>query len=103
MWEIITRYYCIDWIAMVLNAASIYLLGKKRKIGFSLGIVANSAWIAFGFLAHSVATMVACSIFVALNIRGWWNWTKEQIPSQRLEPIASFQAHPERSVLKGKT
>jgi hypothetical protein len=77
MWEVIAKYYCIDWIAMVLNATSIYLLGKKRKLGFSLGIIANSAWIVFGVLAHSVATVVACSIFVALNMRGWWNWTKE--------------------------
>jgi nicotinamide riboside transporter PnuC len=77
MLEIITKYYCIDWIAMVLNAVSIYLLGKKSKPGFLLGILANSAWIAFGILAHSMATVVACSIFVALNIKGWWNWTQD--------------------------
>ncbi|MCX5779028.1 MAG: nicotinamide mononucleotide transporter [Elusimicrobia bacterium] len=78
MWETIVKYYCIDWMAMVLNAASIYLLGKKQKFGFSLGIVANIAWIVFGVLAHSVATVFACSIFVALNIKGWWNWATEK-------------------------
>lgn len=81
MWETIVKYYCIDWIAMVLNAAAIYLLGKKLKIGFSLGIVANIAWIVFGVLAHSIATVVACTIFVALNVKGWWNWTTEQAPN----------------------
>ena len=78
MWEIITKYYGIDWTAMVLNAVSIYLLGKKRKLGFFLGVLANIAWIVFAVLAHSVATVVACSIFVFLNARGWWSWTKEQ-------------------------
>jgi len=82
MLEIITKYYCIDWIAMVLNAASIYLLGKKSKPGFLLGILANSAWIAFGVLAHSMATVVACSIFVALNIKGWWNWSRAPAAAQ---------------------
>ena len=75
MWAIVVKYYCIDWIALVLNAAAIYLLGRKRKAGFSLGVVANLAWIVFGVLAHSVATVVACSIFVVLNAKGWWNWS----------------------------
>jgi len=79
MWDTIVRYYFIDWIALVLNALAIYLLGKKKKIGFSLGVVANIAWIIFGILAHSMATVVACTIFVILNIKGWWNWTREQV------------------------
>ena len=79
MWDTIVRYYFIDWIALVLNALAIYLLGKKKKAGFSLGIVANMAWIVFGILAHSMATVVACTIFVVLNIKGWWNWTREQV------------------------
>jgi nicotinamide riboside transporter PnuC len=78
MWDTIVRYYFIDWIALVLNAFAIYLLGKKKKVGFALGIVANVAWIIFGILAHSMATVVACTIFVLLNIKGWWNWTREQ-------------------------
>jgi hypothetical protein len=78
MWETIVHYYFIDWIALILNATAIYLLGKKRKFGFSLGVAANIAWIVFGVLAHSMATVVACSIFVVLNMKGWWNWTREQ-------------------------
>jgi len=83
MWETIVRYYCIDWIALVLNAAAIYLLGKKRKVGWSLGVGANLAWIVFGIMAHSVATVFACSIFVALNVKGWWNWSAEQTQSKQ--------------------
>jgi nicotinamide riboside transporter PnuC len=78
MWDTIVRYYFIDWIALVLNALAIYLLGKKKKIGFSLGVVANIAWIIFGILAHSMATVVACTIFVLLNIKGWWNWNMNE-------------------------
>lgn len=77
MWETLTKYYCIDWIALVLNAAAIHRLGKKRKAGFALGVVANLTWIAFGLLAHSVATVVACTIFVVLNAKGWLNWSAD--------------------------
>ena len=86
MWDAITKYYCIDWTAMILNALSIYLLGKKRKIGFLLGVIANVAWIVFAVLAQSVATVVACSIFVCLNAKGWWNWTKEQTANKPSPP-----------------
>lgn len=89
MWETIVRYYGIDWIALVLNAVAIYLLGKKQRSGWSLGVLANLVWIVFGVLAHSVATMVACSIFVALNIKGWWNWRKEQTPNPASQTLGA--------------
>jgi nicotinamide riboside transporter PnuC len=95
MWETIARYYCVDWIALVLNAVAIYLLGKKQRIGWSLGVVANLSWIVFGLLVHSVATVVACSIFVALNIKGWWNWRKEQALNQALEGTARKLVDPQ--------
>lgn len=78
IWETLFRYHGIDWLALALNATAIYLLGKKRKAGFSLGIVANIAWILFAILADSVATVVACTIFIILNVKGWWSWTHEE-------------------------
>ena len=80
MWETIFKYYGIDWIALVLNAIAIYLLGKKKKAGFSLGVIANVAWIMFAILADSLATVVACTIFIILNAKGWRSWTREQAP-----------------------
>lgn len=77
MWETVVKYYCIDWLALVLNAAAIYLLGRKKQSGFAFGVAANLAWIIFGALAHSVATVSACVLFVTLNAKGWWNWQKE--------------------------
>ena len=107
MWEIITKYYGIDWTAMVLNAVSIYLLGKKRKLGFFLGVLANIAWIVFAVLAHSVATVVACSIFVFLNARGWWSWSKEQTTNQPLRgtsgTVRPFPTEPEARRPKPET
>ncbi len=82
MWEVIVKYYCIDWIALVLTATAIYLLGKKRKAGFSLGVVGNIVWIVFGILVRSLATVVACVILMILNVKGWWNWTTEQLSNK---------------------
>ncbi len=80
MWDAVTRYYCIDWLAMVLNALAIHLLGKKKQSGFVLGVIANLAWILFAVLAHSLATVIACSIFVGLNAKGWFNWKAANPP-----------------------
>ena len=92
----LVKYYGVDWIALVLNAGAIYLLGKKHRAGWSLGVVANVAWIVFGILAHSVATVVACSIFVALNVKGWWGWRADQAPSQATEVSARTLSEPLR-------
>jgi hypothetical protein len=82
MWDTIGRYYCIDWAAVALNATSIYLLGKKLKSGWILNIGANLAWVAFGILSHSVATLVACAIFTVLSVKGWWDWQTDQTPTK---------------------
>ena len=84
MWEAIVKYYGIDWAALVLTATAIYLLGEKRKAGFSLGFGANILWVVFGILAHSVATVVASIVFIVLYVKGWRNWTTEQT-SNRLD------------------
>ena len=88
MWEVIVKYYCLDWIALMLTAISIYLLGKKRKSGFSLGVGANIVWIMFAILAHSLGTVVACIIFIILNVKGWWNWTIEQTANKQAVGVA---------------
>ncbi len=77
MWETVVRYYGVDWLAMVLNALTIFLLGKKVRLGWALGIVANAVWVLFGVMAHSLATVVACTIFMLLNAKGWWGWRAE--------------------------
>jgi nicotinamide riboside transporter PnuC len=74
----IFKFYGIDWLGLALNAAAILFLGKKKKSGFVLGFLANVAWLVFAILAKSLATQIASVLFIFLNAKGWWNWTREE-------------------------
>ncbi len=72
------KYYGIDWLAMVMSFLALYSLGKKEKVGFLYGLVANCAWMAFGIMAGSVANPVANIIFLFLNVKGFSNWRNNE-------------------------
>jgi hypothetical protein len=71
------RYHGIDWAGIIFSMLSTYYLGKKRKFGFLLGIVGNLAFVAFGVMAESRANIAANSIYLFLNLRGWWKCKKK--------------------------
>jgi hypothetical protein len=76
MYEMILKYYCVDWLAMVLTFLSLYSLGRKKRSGFLYGLGANASWFTFGVMAGSVANSVANVVFAILNIRGYRHWRK---------------------------
>ena len=75
--EMLLKYHGVDWIAMVLTFLTLYYLGEKRRSGFVFGILASISWLIFGVLVHSIANIVANVIFIALNLRGYLNWKKQ--------------------------
>jgi nicotinamide riboside transporter PnuC len=75
--ESLWRYQGVDWVGIIFSMLSTYYLGKKRKRGFLLGIVGNLAFVAFGFMAGSLANVAANGTYLFLNARGWWKWKEE--------------------------
>jgi nicotinamide riboside transporter PnuC len=75
--EMLLKYHGVDWIAMVLTFLTLYYLGEKRRSGFVFGILASISWLIFGVLVQSIANIVANVIFIALNLRGYLNWKKQ--------------------------
>lgn len=71
------KYFAVDWVAMVLTFAAIYLLGNKARSGFLLMIAGNSCWIVIGILSGSVAMMLANGAFLLMNARAWYRWSAE--------------------------
>jgi hypothetical protein len=77
--ESLWRYYGVDWVGIIFSMLSTYYLGQKCKRGFVLGIFGNLAFVGFGVMAGSAANVVANSVYLILNSRGWWKW-KEKPP-----------------------
>lgn len=72
------RYYGLDWIGTVLGLASIYVLGRRKPIGFHLRILASLAWAAFALLAGSSAALVANLAAIALSVQAMRTWKRRE-------------------------
>lgn len=79
LFETLTHYYGIDWLASILSMLMIYHLGNKNRIGFFFGISANLTWFIFAIMAMSPPIFLSHLIFFGLNIRGMVKWRKAAI------------------------
>jgi hypothetical protein len=71
----LTQYYGSDWIAMILSVASLWILGNRNRSGFVTMAVGNVAWVIYGVMANNLPVIISNTIFVALNLRGYFNWS----------------------------
>ena len=85
-----TQYFGIDWLAMCLTFAAIYLLGNKSRWGFIVMMTGNLGWSAIGLWAHSYAMVLANLGFFSMNVRGFVKWA----PPRIVEPEIAKSAAP---------
>ena len=76
-----THYLGLDWLAMCLTFAAIYLLGNKNRSGFIVMMCGNLYWASIGLWAHSIAMVLANLGFFAMNVRGFAKWSGESTQS----------------------
>ena len=74
----IFQYYGLDWLAMALTLSAIWLIGNKDKSGFFVHIIGNICWITMGFMAGSLATMLANAAFILVNARALVLWSRPE-------------------------
>ena len=70
-----TQYLGLDWLAMCLTFAAIYLLGNRSRKGFVVMMIGNLCWSAIGIWAGSYAMVIANLGFFSMNVRGFIKWT----------------------------
>ena len=69
-----TQYLGLDWLAMSLTFAAIYLLGNKNRVGFVIMMIGNLCWSGIGLWAHSYAMIAANLGFFSMNVRAFLKW-----------------------------
>lgn len=70
------KYY-LDWIVMILNLYSYYLVGCKNNFGFILAFIgAVSGAILFSTLVFSIPMIIMYLSFATLNIINYIKWKK---------------------------
>ena len=74
--DILTNYYGIDILAMILTFTGLYLIGNKKKQGFIVASIGNITWVILGIFAQSIGLIFANIVIVILYIRGYMKWRK---------------------------
>lgn len=62
----------MDWILMILNLYSYYLIGNKKSIGFILGLIACILGIMLFY--NMISMIIMYILFGLLNIKGFYQW-----------------------------
>jgi nicotinamide riboside transporter PnuC len=70
------KFHGTDWAGMIFGLLSTYYLGRKKRWGFVFGVVGGIAWIIFGVLTQSAASIMANVLFIVFNCRGFFRWKK---------------------------
>lgn len=73
--DLALKYFGVDWLAMMLTFAAIYLLGNKSRGGFALMMCGNGCWVVIGVLSGSLAMALANIVFLTMNLRAWFKWS----------------------------
>jgi nicotinamide riboside transporter PnuC len=67
----------IGLISGFLELVGLYLLGKRKAIGFLINLLGNIGWIYFCFVTQSAWGLVlVCMAALYLNIKGYLFWTR---------------------------
>ena len=72
------NYYGLDWLGTLVGLTSIYYLGRRKKVGFVLRIVASLFWVAFAVVAGTVAGVVANIAVILLSLHGMKEWKRAE-------------------------
>lgn len=80
LWDLdgLLRYCGADFVGLVLSFFSLWQLSRRRRSGFLLGAAANAAWLVFGFLSTSAATVYANALFGGMNLYAWLRWKHDE-------------------------
>ena len=80
LWNVdgLLRYRGADFVGLTLSFLNIWQISRKRRSGFLLGSAANAAWLVFGVLSTSAATVYANALFGGMNFYAWLRWKHEE-------------------------
>lgn len=63
-------------ISYLFLVGGVFLLSKKNKYGWLCHILGGSGWTIIGFMANYTSLWFWGIIFLILDSRGYWLWTK---------------------------
>lgn len=64
----------MDYILAAGGILQIYLTGKKKRIGWLVGIATSIAWTYFAVSTAQYGFIISAAIFATLHYKNWVAW-----------------------------
>lgn len=65
-----------SWILTAVGVTGLYLAGKNNKIGWAIGIFAQSLWITYALVTEQYGFIVAACAYGWVYIKNYLSWRK---------------------------
>lgn len=70
--ELMTDY--LPWLLSAGTCLNIWLLGRKNRSGFLVGLAAQPVWLVFDYAVGAYGLMPLAGVLGWLYISGWRKW-----------------------------
>lgn len=70
-----------SWLLMLVGVTGLFLAGKKRKIGWVIGIGVQLLWIIYAIVSKQWGFIMSAIVYGAVNTINWRRWKREESES----------------------
>jgi hypothetical protein len=77
-WALLTAYYGIDWLALVLGISGSYMISNQNRFGFLLASVGCLCGFCVALLSSQFGFVVYNVLLMGIMVRGFINLSRFQ-------------------------
>lgn len=92
LWDILLKYYGLDWIGMSMSFYGTYLITNRDRIGFVYCLMGCIAGATVSYLSNVPSYVLCNAIFFMINIKGFMDWGAAKDTSYSDLPLQSSLA-----------
>ena len=67
-----------SWTLTAVGITGLYLVGRKKTVGWVVGIGAQALWIAFAIATRQYGFIVSAVAYAGVNVYNLRRWKKEE-------------------------
>jgi len=85
-----------SWTLAAVGIAGLVLAGRRKAVGWGIGLGAQVLWVAYAVATHQWGFIVSALAYAAVYGRNWLAWSREE--SSRGEPAEGQEPQAEAVV-----
>ncbi|MBN8522072.1 MAG: nicotinamide mononucleotide transporter [Alphaproteobacteria bacterium] len=74
----LSLYYGLDWLTLLLGVSGLYLVTKKKKIGFLVSICSCCCGLFVAIVSKQYGFIVHNLVLISIMLRGYFIWKYEE-------------------------